>query len=197
MLRYRMRYIVLLLMLLFAACSTQDEQSVVHVKSSAEINLSKELASIDSNRQIQLSKIEQNIELKKLANSLEIEMASVEEEYLYKRERNLFLLSAFLILVLAVGLYLLLKYRHDNKQKSYNDNLKKYFQQQELLSRMKLAEKIIDKISDGKTPSQQEQRLIEILRDVNKKPDQETLEDATKTTKPQKLSNSPKNLLTS
>ncbi len=146
----------------------------IHEKELAEVAAKKEIAKIESQKQIEMGRIEQTIRLKELElqkekelEAMRLQAVEAEKERQYALKRNLMLLAAFLILVIAYGLYVLLKRRHENKLRAYNDNLKKYFEEKERQDRMRLAEKIIDKIADGKTPTSQEQKLIEILRGVS------------------------------
>ncbi len=146
----------------------------LHEKELAEVSMQKELAEIESKKQIEMGKMDLALKLKELELKKQQELAAMklaaeqaEAERRYAEKRNLVLLAAFLIAVLAGGLFWLLKRRHDNKLRAYNDNLKKYFEEKERQDRMRLAEKIIDKIADGGTPSAQEQKLIEILRGVS------------------------------
>jgi len=83
-----------------------------------------------------------------------------EAERRYAEKRNLLLTAAFLIAVLAFGLFRLIKRRYDS-------NLKKYFEEKERRERMRLAENIIDKIADGGTPSAPQRKLIETLRGIS------------------------------
>ncbi|GEM_PF-4186809 len=152
------------LLLLLAGCfepTKEPENSVV------DPELTQELAHIDSTKEVELKKLEQRVELEQLQSDLLLKQQSINEEYLYKKERNLILLSAFLILILALGVYMLIKHRRENRQKAYDNNLKKYFHQQEIQSRMRLAEKIIDKIQDSTHPTEQDKKLIEILHSVS------------------------------
>ncbi len=150
----------------------------VHQKELAEVAVKKELAKIESQKQIEIGRMDQAVRLKELElqkqkeiESMKLQAIEAERDREYAFKRNMLLLAALLILVMSYGLYVLLKRRHENKLRAYNDNLKKYFEEKERRDRMHLAEKIIDKIADGNTPSAQEQKLIEILRGVSSEPD--------------------------
>ena len=143
-------------------------------KAMAQIAMQKELADIEKQKAIELGELDQAVKMREaeLHQKIELEQMKVkvqlaEEERLYALQRNMMLLAGLLILIMAYGLYVLLKRRHDNKLRAYNDNLQKYFRHKENETRAKLAEKIIDKIADGKTPTAQEQKLIEILKGVS------------------------------
>ncbi len=146
----------------------------IREKELAEVAMKKELAQIESKKAIEMSKIDREVRLRALElekqkeiEAMKLRAVEADKERAYALQRNLLLLAALLILVIAYGLYVLLKRRHENKLRAYNDNLKKYFEEKERQDRMRLAEKIIDKIADGKTPTSQEQKLIEILRGVS------------------------------
>jgi len=73
-------------------------------------------------------------------------------------------LILFLILgVASYFIYLYFKHKHDDKLRAYQDNLDKYFHQQENITRMRIAEKIIDTVASGKLEKEQERELIKAL----------------------------------
>ncbi len=140
----------------------------------AALEAKKELANIDLQKQIELGKMDKDIRLKtlELENAqameklkLQIQRDAAEREYAMKR--NYLLLAAVLLVVIAIGIYFLWKRHHENKLQAYNDNLQKYFYQKENESRMRLAEKIIDSVAEGKASSEQEAKLLNILQGTN------------------------------
>lgn len=145
-----------------------------HEKEMADIAMQKELAVIEKQKAVALGELEQTVRLKEAQLRQKLELAQMEaqlqlaeEARLHALQRNIIILLGVVMLIAAFGLYVLLKRRHENKLRAYNDNLQKYFRHKENETRARLAEKIIDKIADGQTPTAQEQQLIEILKGVS------------------------------
>ncbi len=191
-------YISLLIALLFSGCDINDfipkepdspeirkkALELQHQQELAKLASQKELASIDLQKQIELGKMDKDVRMKalELQNIQEIEKLKLLEDANkaqreYDMKRNMLLIAALVLLILAYGVYVLLKRRHDRKLQAYNDNLQKYFYQKENESRMKLAEKIIDTVADGKATPEQEGKLLSILQGTSK-PTTEHLIDA-------------------
>jgi hypothetical protein len=177
-------YFYLLIALLFSGCDINDfipkepdspelkEKALLIKQQSelAELKARQELASIESNKEIELGKLNKDIKIKELelknAQELErlklqIEIEAAERDYSMKR--NMLLMATLFMIIVAYGLYVLLKRRHDKKLQAYNDNLKKYFYQKEQDARMRLAEKIVDTVASGKATSEQEAKLLSLL----------------------------------
>jgi hypothetical protein len=177
-------FFYLLAVLLFSGCDINDfipkepdspelkEKALLIKQQSelAELKARQELASIESNKEIELGKLNKDIKIKELelknAQELErlklqIEIEAAERDYSMKR--NMLLMATLFMIIVAYGLYLLLKRRHDKKLQAYNDNLKKYFYQKEQDARMRLAEKIVDTVASGKATSEQEAKLLSLL----------------------------------
>lgn len=146
-----------------------------HEKEMADIAMQKEIARIEKQKAVALGELEQTVKLKEaqLRQKLELEQMKVQVQLaegarLHALQRNLIILFGMVLLIAAFGLYVLLRRRHDNKLRAYNDNLQKYFLHKESETRARLAEKIIDKIAKDGTPTAQEQQLIEILKGVSR-----------------------------
>lgn len=146
-----------------------------HELEMAKLKMQQERAVRDDAQAVEMGKLDQTVQLRSLelehAQKLEaIKQASAEadKERAFAQMRNLMILSAILLLIIAYGLYVLFKYRHADKLRAYNDNLEKYFEQQERQSRMKLAEKIIDTIADGRAEHSEQKKLLEILHGVQR-----------------------------
>jgi hypothetical protein len=177
-------FFYLLAVLLFSGCDINDfipkepdspelkEKALLIKQQSelAELKARQELASIESNKEIELGKLNKDIKIKELelknAQELErlklqIEIEAAERDYSMKR--NMLLMATLFMIIVAYGLYVLLKRRHDKKLQAYNDNLKKYFYQKEQDARMRLAEKIVDTVASGKATSEQEAKLLSLL----------------------------------
>ena len=60
-------------------------------------------------------------------------------------------------------IYYYFKKRHEDKLRAYHDNLDKYFHQQEMMTKMRIAEKIIDTVASGNLEKEQESELIKAL----------------------------------
>ncbi|MEA3522541.1 MAG: hypothetical protein U9R50_06175 [Campylobacterota bacterium] len=178
-------FLPLLLTLLFTGCNINDfipkepdspeirkkALELQHQQELAKLASQKELASIDLQKQVELGKMDKDVRLKalELQNIQEIEKLKLQEDANkaqreYAMKRNMVLLAALLLLLLAFGIYILFKRRHENKLHAYNDNLQKYFYQKENESRVKLAEKIIDTVAEGKASPDQEGKLLSILQ---------------------------------
>jgi len=179
----------LVVVFLFTACDINDfipkdpdtpevrkkELELKHKQEIAALETQKELASIDLQKQIELGKMDKDIRMKTLELEnlqemeklkLQIDRDAADREYAMKR--NYLLLAAVLLIIIGIGIYFLFKRRHENKLQAYNDNLQKYFYQKENESRIRLAEKIIDSVAEGKASSEQEAKLLNILQGTSK-----------------------------
>jgi hypothetical protein len=78
-------------------------------------------------------------------------------------KRYLLLILFFILVISSYFTYLYFKRRHDDKLRAYRDNLDKYFHQQENMTKMRIAEKIIDTVASGKLEKEQESELIKAL----------------------------------
>ncbi len=181
---YRLIFLVII-SFLFTACNINDfipkepdspevrkkELELKYQQELAALEAQKELASIDLQKQVELGKMDKDIRMKTLEFEnlqemeklkLQIQRDAANREY--AMQRNYLILLAVLLVLIALGIYFLLKRRHENKLRAYNDNLQKYFYQKENESRLHLAEKIIDRVAEGKASLDQEAKLLNILQ---------------------------------
>ena len=170
-----------------AAKKLQEQQAFEEkIANSKEVQLKK----IDALKEQELAKIESQttlakLEKEQLLEKIKLEAQAEKEKLLLAqaKERELFeaklrdlerqdsmeikrylLLILFVILVIATYfIYLYFKRRHDDKLRAYQDNLDKYFHQQENMTKMRIAEKIIDTVASGKLDKSQESELIKAL----------------------------------
>jgi hypothetical protein len=78
-------------------------------------------------------------------------------------KRYLLLILFLLLIIISYFVYLYFKRKHDDQLRAYQDNLDKYFHQQENMTRMRIAEKIIDTVASGQLQKEQESELIKAL----------------------------------
>ena len=146
-------------------------------KELAEIAMKQETASMAMQKDIELQKVNADIELERIKQDFLVR----ENEHSQNMQIYLLLFATVVVIIIAAGLYVYFKRRHDDKLQAYNDNLQKYFHNKESTAHMKLAEKIIDKIASGKLTSEQESQLLNTLQDKNKpipKNDEIIIDDA-------------------
>ena len=184
-----MKWIILILIaLLFSACNLTESKEEVQAKKLQEkkafeekIADSKEVAikKIDAQKEQELAKIKSQTALATLENSQLLEKiklkAKADKEVSDAKLRNserqdsmeikrYFLVIFFLILVIvSFFIYYYFKKRHEDKLRAYHDNLDKYFHQQEMMTKMRIAEKIIDTVASGNLEKEQESELIKAL----------------------------------
>jgi len=140
----------------------------------AKIETQKELAKIEKEQM--LEKIRLNAEMEKQKIELEqkrakilldAKMVEVEHSDSMEIKRYLLLILFLMLLIITFFLYHYLKKRHEDKLRAYHDNLDKYFHQQENMTKMRIAEKIIDTVASGKLDKEQELELIRALNATN------------------------------
>jgi hypothetical protein len=149
-----------------------------------------QLKKIDAQKEQELAKIESKttlakLEKEQLLEKIKLEAAAQKEKLLLiqKKEqevyaaklrdlersdsmevkRYLLLIFFFLVVISSYFTYLYFKRRHEDKLRAYEDNLDKYFHQQENMTKMRIAEKIIDTVASGKLEKAQEDQLIKAL----------------------------------
>lgn len=136
----------------------------------AKIDSQTTLAKLEKEQLLEKIKLEAAAEKEKLllAQAQEKEAAdarlrTIEHQDSMEIKRYL-LVILFLILVIAsYFIYLYFKRKHDDQLRAYQDNLDKYFHQQENMTKMRIAEKIIDTVASGKLEREQERELIKAL----------------------------------
>ncbi|MEN4052542.1 MULTISPECIES: hypothetical protein [Sulfurimonas] len=204
-----MKLISLLLLTLFlSACNFGESPEEIAAKKLQEkkafeekIAAAKEvqLKKIDAQKEQELAKIESQTTLAKLEKeqllekikleaeakkeSFEAKLRDLERADSMEIKRYLLLILFLLLVIISYFVYLYFKRKHDDQLRAYQDNLNKYFHQQENMTRMRIAEKIIDTVASGKLAKEQESELIKALSG-NIQPSQEpkllteTTEDA-------------------
>jgi hypothetical protein len=149
-----------------------------------------QIKQIDAKKEQELAKIESQTELAKLEKEqllekIRLEAEAKKEQILLQQAREkeafeaklrdlehadsmeitrylLFILLIVLIIA-AYFIYLYFKQRHEDRLKAYEDNLEKYFHQQENMTKMRIAEKIIDRVASGNIDKEQEIALLSAL----------------------------------
>jgi len=180
--------LLLLLALFFTACNLTESKEDIAAKkleqkkafeekiaNTKEIQLKK----IDAQKEQELAKINSQttlatLEKKQLLEKIKLEAqadkeASQAKLHEFQRQdsmeikRYLLLILFFVLLSASFFIYRYFKQRHEDKLKAYEDNLDKYFHQQENMTKMRIAEKIIDTVASGKLAKEQEGELIKAL----------------------------------
>lgn len=151
----------------------REKLASAHALKMAQMRTEKALAEINGTNKEALGKMDQTVRLKALElehlrnlEAMKHQSSEADKERTFAHLRNVTILAAILFLVIAYGIFVLLKRRYDNKLQAYNDNLQKYFYHRENDTRLRIAEKIVDTIAEGKSEKIQEQKLIEILHGV-------------------------------
>ncbi len=157
---------LLLLTFFMAGCDLLDSNDIKLKK----IESKKELALIEKDKELQKIKLQADVQQENLRLNKEKEIALFEQNLRLKQEENrlaqsryMMLLIALVLIIISFFIFYYFKKRHDDKLKSYEDNLKKYLQQKEQESRNKIAEKLIDTIASGKINKEQEATLLNAL----------------------------------
>jgi len=143
----------------------QKEQQLAKIESQTT------LAKLEKEQLLQKIKLEAEAEKEKLllAQAKEKEAAAAKLRALDHQDameiKRYLLVILFLILVIAsYFIYLYFKRKHDDQLRAYQDNLDKYFHQQENMTKMRIAEKIIDTVASGELDKEQQHELIKALR---------------------------------
>ncbi|SFV70635.1 hypothetical protein MNB_SM-5-180 [hydrothermal vent metagenome] len=136
----------------------------------ANIEKQKELAKIDKEQMMEKIRLQTEVQKQKIILQakkekalLDVKMMQMKYDDAMETKRTLFLLAFFLISIISFFIYYFFKKRHEDKLRAYQDNLDKYFHQQENMTRMRIAEKIIDSVASGKLDKAQENALINAL----------------------------------
>ena len=147
----------------------------------AKIETQKELAKIEKEKMLEKIRLQGELEKQKIELEqqrakvlLDAKMVEVEHSDSMEIKRYLLLILFLMLLIITFFLYHYLKKRHEDKLRAYHDNLDKYFHQQENMTKMRIAEKIIDTVASGKLDKEQELELIRALNATNTPPPQET-----------------------
>jgi len=136
----------------------------------AKINSQTALAKLEKEQLLEKIKLEAAAEKEKILlaqakerEAFEAKLKELERQDAMELKRYLLLMLFLLLVIVTYFIYLYFKRRHDDKLKAYQDNLDKYFHQQENMTKMRIAEKIIDTVASGKLAKEQEKELIKAL----------------------------------
>lgn len=137
----------------------------------AEITMQKELGSKKLENELEIQKREQEMNRERLSmdESLELERIKqqtviLEQENRLELQRYIVAFSALVILLIAAAVYFFIKNRREDKLRAYNDNLEKYFRVKENEMRYKIANKVLDTISEGDLTQEQQTQLIATMQ---------------------------------
>ena len=136
----------------------------------AKINSQTTLATLEKKQLLEKIKLEAEAEKEKmlLAQAKEKELFQAKQRDLERQDameikRYLLLILFLMLVIISFFIYHYFKRRHEDKLRAYQDNLDKYFHQQENMTKMRIAEKIIDTVASGKLEKEQESELIKAL----------------------------------
>jgi len=136
----------------------------------AKIDSQTTLAKLEKEQLLEKIKLEAAAEKEKLllAQAQEKEAAdarlrTIEHQDSMEIKRYLLVILFLILIIASYFTYLYFKRKHDDKLRAYQDNLDKYFHQQENVTKMRIAEKIIDTVASGKLEREQERELIKAL----------------------------------
>ncbi|WP_457743725.1 hypothetical protein [Sulfurimonas sp.] len=152
---------------------TQRELAKIKTqKALAEIQKEQMIEKIRLQGEVQKQKIE--LEQKRAKIALDAKMLQEQQANAMEIKRYLLAILFLMLIIISFFLYYYFKKRHEDKLRAYQDNLDKYFHQQENMTKMRIAEKIIDTVATGKLDKEQELELIRALNATNTSPRQET-----------------------
>ena len=140
----------------------------------AKIEQQKELAKMEKDQLLEKLRLQMELEKEKVALQekkeralLDKKMAEMEHADSMEIKRYLLLILFLMLIIISFFTYHYFKRRHEDKLRAYHDNLDKYFHQQENMTKMRIAEKIIDTVASGKLDKEQEIELIRALGTTN------------------------------
>ncbi len=136
----------------------------------AKINAQTTLAKMEKAQLLEKIKLEAAAQKEKMLlaqakekEAFEAKLRDLERQDAMELKRYLLLILFFVLVIATYFIYIYFKRRHDDKLRAYQDNLDKYFHQQENMTKMRIAEKIIDTVASGKLEKEQESALIQAL----------------------------------
>ena len=142
----------------------QKEQELAKIESQTT------LAKLEKEQLLEKIKLEAQAEKEKLLlaqakerEAFEAKLRDLERADSMEIKRYLLLILFLLLVIISYFVYLYFKRKHDDQLRAYQDNLDKYFHQQENMTRMRIAEKIIDTVASGQLAKEQESELIKAL----------------------------------
>ena len=136
----------------------------------AKIEAQKELEKLKKEQMLEKIRLEADLEKQKVQLQMEKDkallaqkMSQMQLESDMEIKRYFVLILLVILIIATYFIYLYFRIRHQNKLQAYQDNLEKYFHQQENMTKMRIAEKIIDTVASGKLDKHQETELIKAL----------------------------------
>jgi len=148
----------------------------------AVLNSKKELATIEKEKELEKLRLQAELIKQKIVLTQEKDKALFEQKIQEREQANSMELKRYMVLVLALiiiicafFIFYYFKKRREDKLIAYKDNLQKYFYQKENENRMKIAEKILDNIANGKLDKAQKNQLIRVISEQGKESYQEQL----------------------
>jgi len=103
------------------------------------------------------------LEQQKQKAAFEAKLREIEHADDMEIKRYLLLILLVVLIIASYFVYLYFRQRHQDKLRAYQDNLEKYFHQQENMTKMRIAEKIIDRVATGELDKDQEIALLSAL----------------------------------
>jgi len=174
--------LILFTLFFFSACQLFEDSAALQEKKQelelkklqvqqeqelARIQLQASLANIEKEKSLELQKMQNEIKEKELSANGEKELELIKQKLTLQESNNLLdfqkyvlIFLAFAVLVIAAFVFYYMKKKREDELRAYNDNLKKYFHIKENETRMKIAQKILETISDGHLSKENEQKLI-------------------------------------
>lgn len=142
----------------------QKEQELAKIKAQTT------LATIEKEQLLKKIKLQAEAEKEKILlmqtqerEAYEAKLRNLERADAMEIKRYLLLIFFFLVVISSYFTYLYFKRKHEDKLRAYQDNLDKYFHQQENMTKMRIAEKIIDRVASGNVDKEQEIALLNAL----------------------------------
>lgn len=174
--------LILFTLFLFSACQLLEDSEELQAKKQelalkklqaqqekdlATLEMQKSLADLEKQKVLELQKMKNEMKEKELNANSEKELELIKQKVILQESNNLLDFQKYLLgfltlifIVIAAFIFYYVKKKREDKLRAYNDNLKKYFYMKENESRMKIAEKILDTISQGDLSTENEQKLI-------------------------------------
>jgi len=142
----------------------QTTQELEKIKAQKELaQLQKEQMMEKIRLEAELAKQKAELEIQKQEALLAQKMKEIAQANDMEIKRYLLIILFLILLIVSFFTYYYFTKRHDDKLRAYQDNLDKYFHQQENATKMRIAEKIIDTIASGRLDKTQETELIKAL----------------------------------
>jgi hypothetical protein len=136
----------------------------------AQIRAQTQLAEVEKEKRLEEIKLKAHaqkeallLQQQKEREAFEAKLREIEHADDMEIKRYLLLILLVVLIIASYFVYLYFKQRHQDKLRAYEDNLEKYFHQQENMTKMRIAEKIIDRVATGELDKEQEIALLSAL----------------------------------